>query len=143
MSLQLLPQLKDAHEFKLAAKDKELAALEEQMQQAQVELNENKSLLSVAKERAGRYENVADILPKSELEAAKSEVISLESNIGKAEHRLSELTQQLERVRHEKEDLSHSFKATRLEQLAEREKVATELLAKRDELSFKHKKQPY
>jgi hemolysin D len=124
-----------------AAKNEELAALQEQKLQVNAELDQNKTLLVDAQDRKTRYEEIADIIAKTELESARAEVVTLRSRIEQGEHKLAELDKQIQRITEEKEQLNQSFKTTNLEQLAATEKSATELLAKRDQLSFRHRKQ--
>lgn len=124
-----------------AAKDKELTALQEQVNQVQAELNQNRSLLAVARERLVRYEEVENIVAKSDMETARNEVTSLDAAIVKCKAKLAELNENSHRLAEEREQLLQSFKVENLEKLAEREKIVTDLSARKTELSFKHRKQ--
>lgn len=124
-----------------AAKEAELRSLESQISHTKVEQQENESLLRIALEKNERFSRVADIIAKEELEKLENEVTTYKNNIEQEGHKLVELEHRKSQTREEMGKIEHQFREKHLQDLGDKQKQATELRAKLQELTFKNAKQ--
>jgi len=125
----------------LAAKEAELKSLDAQLEHTKVEQEENRQLLAIAQEKDARLSKVSDIVAKEEIEKLKSEIFGYENNINQEGHKITELLHKQSQLSEEIVKIQESFRERQLQDLGEKQKRATELHAKLQELSFKNAKQ--
>lgn len=111
----------------LRAKQMEIKALDE-------EINNYRKQLSINSEKEKRMNNVSDIIAKNDLEKVRAENAEYRSKI-------TELTHQKSKTYEEANYIRSNFKTQNFNELADRDKKATELDANIKEIEFKNKKQ--
>lgn len=111
----------------LQAKRMEMKGIDE-------EINNYRKQLSINLDKENRMNSVSDIIAKNDLEKVRSENAEYRSKI-------RELTHQKSKVQEEADYIHSNFKTQNYNELADRDKKATELAANIKEIEFKNKQQ--
>lgn len=111
----------------LQAKNMEIRAIDEEISNYKTQLS-----INMAKER--RMNDVADIIAKNDLEKVKAENMEYRSKIHELNHQKSGLTKEADYIR-------SNFKTQNFNELADRDKQATEMGANIKEIEFRKQQQ--
>jgi len=111
----------------LQAKRMEIKGIDE-------EINNNQHQLSINSEKEKRMTSVADIIAKNDLEKVKAENAEYRSKILELKHQKS-------KAQEESAYIQSNFKTKNYDELADRDKKATEMGANIKEIEFKNRKQ--
>lgn len=111
----------------LQAKKMEIKGIDE-------EINNYQHQLTLNLQKENRMNNVADIIAKNDLEKVHSENMNYRSKIFELRHQKSKAMEEADYIR-------SNFKTQKYNELADRDKKATEMSANIKEIEFKNKKQ--
>lgn len=111
----------------LQAKNMEIRSIDEE-----INSNQHQLALNLAKEK--RMMNVSDIIAKNDLEKVRSENIEYRSKIAELRHQKAKAKEEADYIRSD-------FKTKNFNELADRDKKATEMSANIKEIEFKNRKQ--
>lgn len=111
----------------LQAKNMEIRGIDE-------EINNYKSQLSINLAKEKRMNNVADIIAKNDLEKVRAENIEYRSKIAELRHQKSKAQEEASYIR-------SNFKTQNFNELADRDKKATEMNANIKEIEFRKNQQ--
>lgn len=111
----------------LQAKNMEIRGIDEE-----INSNQHQLALNLAKEK--RMMNVEDIIAKNDLEKVRSENIEYRSKIAELRHQRAKTKEEADYIRSD-------FKTKNFNELADRDKKATEMSANIKEIEFKNRKQ--
>jgi hemolysin D len=125
----------------LDAKKAELNKNEEDIKSTAKDMECNRELLELAKDKEKRLKAVADIIPKDEYEKSVSDVLTYKNNIAQLSHKLEGLEQQKKQLLSEFDYIKENFRTTILKEYSDKHKQSTEIGAEIDKSSFRNEKQ--
>ncbi len=132
--------LEKQQQQQLSEINQQLAQLGEQEQSLQLQLNNAKELLTIAKEDVTRLEPVADIIPKQDWLKAKQTVLTQGTEVSRLSHELSQIPLRQQQLIHQRSKVQADFTQQRLTELSEKQKQIQQLTAKRQTTAFSHDK---
>jgi hemolysin D len=127
-------------EKQLKSKEQELKKVEQEINGSRSEKEENEKLLAIALEKETRLQKVQDLIAREDYERVVSDITTYKSKIDQANCKLAELDHEMAREGEEIERLREDFRTTNLKELADNQKLQTDLTAKFQESFFKNSK---
>lgn len=131
----------EALEKQLAAKEKVLDNLDEQVQAKKVEIQHIQETLSINLDKEKRLRDVQDIIAKDDYDKVQNDILAGQNRLKVLGHELEELDSQKQQTREEMAYIEQNFKSTTLSDLSEKEKQATQLEASLQESTFRNARQ--
>jgi hemolysin D len=127
-------------EKQLKSKEQELKKVEQEINGSRSEKEENEKLLAIALEKETRLQKVQDLIAREDYERVVSDITTYKSKIDQANCKLAELDHEMAREGEEIERIREDFRTTNLKELADNQKLQTDLTAKFQESFFKNSK---
>jgi len=125
---------KGLYQSSLADLNNQLQAKKMEMREIDEEISNNQHQLALNLQKEKRMTNVADIIAKNDLEKVRSENMEYRSKIQELKHQKAKAKEEADYIR-------SNFKTKNYDELADRDKKATEMGANIKEIEFKNKKQ--
>ena len=130
-----------AKQNQIEVKKLELLKIQDELNASKSELSTKQQILDSTLDKEKRMKNVLDIIAYDEFQNVVNEVKNLKSEVTKLKYKISELNSQKIQTLKEINAIEEEFKASNLEKLADKTKVANELQANADLIIFKNTKQ--
>jgi hemolysin D len=128
-------------ERQLSAKEDALSNLQAQVQAKQVEAKQTRETLQISLDKENRLNQVQDIIAKDDYDKVENDILTDRNKLKELGHELEELAFQEQQTHEEMAYLQQNFKSTSLNDLADKQKQATQLKAVIAESAFKNARQ--
>jgi len=125
---------KGLYQSSMADLSNQLQAKKMEMRGIDEEISNYKTQLSINSAKEKRMNNVADIIAKNDLEKVRAENMEYRSKIQELRHQKSKVQEEADYIR-------SNFKTKNYDELADRDKKATEMGANIKEIEFRNKQQ--